>query len=124
MPTSKPRTIAAYIDDALPAARQHLRALYAILKEIAPEAKEDIKWGHPVLEEKRILFSFSAHKSHVTFMPTGPALEPFRDRLADFKLGKDTIQFPYDRPLPEALIREIAAYRVRDVRENDARWMY
>jgi uncharacterized protein YdhG (YjbR/CyaY superfamily) len=57
-------------------------------------------------------------------MPTGPAIEPFREDLGDYKTGKDTIQFPYDKPLPAALIRKIAAYRVRQVTENDARWMY
>jgi hypothetical protein len=29
-----------------------------------------------------------------------------------------------DKPLSKALIKKIAAYRVKDVRENDARWMY
>jgi uncharacterized protein YdhG (YjbR/CyaY superfamily) len=57
-------------------------------------------------------------------MPTGPAMEPFKDELAAYKTGKDTIQFPYDKPLPKSLIRKIAAYRAMDVRENDAKWMY
>jgi uncharacterized protein YdhG (YjbR/CyaY superfamily) len=57
-------------------------------------------------------------------MPTGPAIEPFKEELAEYKTGKDTIQFPYDKPLPEELIRKIALYRAIDVRENDALWMY
>jgi len=57
-------------------------------------------------------------------MPTHPALEQFKDELADYKTGKDTIQFPYDKPLPAQLIRKIAEFRVRDVKENDALWMY
>jgi uncharacterized protein YdhG (YjbR/CyaY superfamily) len=78
----------------------------------------------PVLEEKRILFSYSAYKSHLNFMPTGPSIKPFRKELAAYKTGKDTIQFPYDKPLPKALIRKIATYRAKQVREKDARWMY
>lgn len=57
-------------------------------------------------------------------MPTKPALEPFKDKLSEFKTGKDTIQFPYGQPLPTALIRKIAAYRVKQVKDHDARWMY
>ena len=56
-------------------------------------------------------------------MPTPSALEPFKKELAAYKTGKGSIQFPYDKPLPKLLIRKIAAYRIKDVRENDARWM-
>lgn len=124
MPSKKPATVAEYIEAAPEQARKHLRGIRALLRGVAPEAVEMIKWGSPVLEEERILFSYSAHKDHLNFMPTGPAMEPFREELAGFRTGKDTIQFPYDKPLPKALIRRIAEFRARQVRENDARWMY
>jgi len=124
MPKIKPSTVIEYIDSALTEAREKLNEIRAILKKAAPNATETIKWGTPVFEEKRILFSFSAFKSHLNFMPTHPALEQFKDELADYKTGKDTIQFPYDKPLPAQLIRKIAEFRVRDVKENDALWMY
>lgn len=124
MPTSKPSTVEEYIVAAPKEAQVKLRELRAILKEVAPNAKEAIRWGVPVLEEQRILFAFSAHKSHLNFMPTGPALAPFQKELAEYTTGKDTIQFPYDQPLPVTLIKKIAEYRVKDVKENDAKWMY
>ncbi len=124
MPKTKPRSISEYIKSAPQEAQPNLRVLRAILKKAAPDAKEAIKWGSPVFEMKRILFSYSAYKSHLNFMPTGPALEPFRKELVGRKTGKDTIQFPHDKPLPKQLIRKIAAYRVKQVAEKDARWMY
>lgn len=124
MSKTKPSTVSEYIQAAPKEARNHLREIRSLLKKSAPRATEAIKWGSPVLEDQRILFSYSAHKSHLTFMPTGPALAPFKTELAEFKTGKDTIQFPYDRPLPKSLIRKIATYRARQVRETDARWMY
>lgn len=124
MPKAKPTTVDEYIAAAPEAAREKLQEIRSILKKVAPKATEALKWGQPVLEEGRILFSYAAHKSHLNFVPTGPALEPFQKELADFKTGKDTIQFPYDKPLPKALIRKIAAYRAKQVREHDARWMY
>jgi uncharacterized protein YdhG (YjbR/CyaY superfamily) len=57
-------------------------------------------------------------------MPTHSALEPFKEELAGYITGKDTVPFPYNKPLPTELIIRIAAFRVRDVRENDALWMY
>lgn len=119
----KPSTIPAYIAAAPKEARKHLRELRALLKSVAPKAKEAIKWGSPVLEEQRILFAYTAHKSHLNFMPTHSSLKPFKKELEGYKTGKDTIQFPYDRPLPRGLIRKIAEYRVRDVRERGALWM-
>ena len=123
MQKSKSATITEYINSAPPEAREKLKELRAILQEVAPEAKESIKWGSPVFEENRILFAFAAFKSHLNFMPTPSALEPFKEQLAKYNTGKGSIQFPYDKPLPRALIRKIAEFRARDVRENDARWM-
>jgi uncharacterized protein YdhG (YjbR/CyaY superfamily) len=124
MPKSKPTTVDEYIKTAPEKAQAKLRAIRAILKKVAPNARETLKWGAPVFEEDRILFSYSAHKSHLNFSPTGPAMSPFKQELAKFKTGKDTIQFPYDESLPKALIRKIAAFRAKQVRESDARWMY
>jgi len=119
----KPATIDEYIRAAPKEAQPKLREIRAILKSVAPKAKEALKWGSPVLEEKRILFAFSAFKSHLNFMPTRSGLEPFKKELKKYTTGKDTIQFPYDKPLPKALIRKIAAFRAKQVREEDARWM-
>lgn len=124
MPKTKPSTIIEYINSAPKEAQEKLNEIRAILKKVAPNATETMKWGSPVFEEKRILFSYSAFKSHLNFMPTHSALEPFKEELAGYKTGKDTIQFPYNKPLPAELILKIAAFRVNDVRENDALWMY
>ena len=121
---TKPTTIAEYISSAPKEAQKKLREIRAILKKVAPNATETLKWGSPVFEEKRILFAFTAFRSHLNFMPTHPAMKPFKKELAEYITGKDTIQFPYNKPLPKVLIRRIAAFRVKQVREKDARWMY
>lgn len=124
MTKKRPATIAEYIRSAPKEAQKNLRELYAILKQVAPKAAEGLRWGSPIFEEKRILSLFTAYRSHLNFMPTHPSLKPFKKELAAYSTGKDTIQFPHDKPLPKALIRKIAAFRVRQVREHDARWMY
>jgi uncharacterized protein YdhG (YjbR/CyaY superfamily) len=124
MAQAKPTTVPQYINAAPAAARKKLREIRAILKKVAPNATETLKWGSPVFEEKRILFSYTAFKSHLNFMPTRSSITPFKELLADYNTGKDTIQFPYDKPLPKTLIRKIASFRAREVREKDARWMY
>jgi uncharacterized protein YdhG (YjbR/CyaY superfamily) len=112
--------VSDYIASAPAAAQRNLLQLRALLRSVAPDAKEVIKWRVPVMEEGRILFSYSAHKAHINFMPTGSSLRPFLADMADYKTGKDTIQFPHDRPLPKALIRRIATHRLQQVREEGA----
>lgn len=124
MATKRPSTIAAYIRAAPRVSQPHLRRLYAILKRVAPQAEETIKWGTPFFVEPRFLFAFSAHKAHLSFTPTPAGLAPFRQELAEHKTTKGLLQIPYDKPLPEDLIRRIAERRLRDVeeREDDAFW--
>ena len=124
MTSKRPTTIAEYIQAAPRESQPHLRRLHAILKSVAPEAEEAIKWGTPFFVEPRFLFAFSAHKAHCNFAPTPAALEAFRVELEDHKTTKNYLQIPYDKPLPEELVRKIAEYRVRNVREreDDAFW--
>jgi uncharacterized protein YdhG (YjbR/CyaY superfamily) len=124
MAKSKAKTIDEYIDNAPSHAQEKLREIRSILKSVVPHAEESIKWGTPVFEERRILFSFAAFKSRLNFMPTRSTVEVFADELTAYKTGRDTIQFPYDKPLPKALIRKIAKHRAADVRDNDAKWMH
>ena len=119
MASKRPTTIAAYIQAVPRAGQPHLRRLHAILKSAAPEAEETIKWGTPFFVEPRFVFAFSAHKAHLNFAPTEAALIAFRKELETHKTTKNFLQIPYDEPLPENLIRKIAEYRVRAVREHD-----
>jgi uncharacterized protein YdhG (YjbR/CyaY superfamily) len=120
----KPENVDEYINAAPHFAREKLREIRSILKKAAPNANEVLKWGNPVFMEKRILFAYSAHKTHINFVPTGPAMAPFLEELSEYNAGKDSFQIPYDKPLPGELILKIAEYRVKDVMENDAKWMY
>jgi Uncharacterized conserved protein len=123
MPKLKATTIPEYISASPKEAQKHLRDIYAILKSVAPDAREAIKWGNPMFEEKRILFAFAAYRTHLNFMPTPSALKPFKKDLAKYKTGKGSIQLPYDERLPKALIRRIAMFRSKELREKDVRWM-
>ena len=124
MPSFKPTTVDEYIDAAPDLAKPKLTELRLLLRNVAPNADEKIKWGQPVFEQGTILFAYAAHKAHMNLVPTGPALAPFVAELNDFKRAKDSFQIPYDRPLPVDLIRRIAAYRLEDVLERGAKWKY
>jgi uncharacterized protein YdhG (YjbR/CyaY superfamily) len=124
MASKRPTTIAEYIQAAPRDGQPHLRRLYAILKGVAPKAEEAIKWGNPFFVEPRFLFAFSAHKAHLSFAPMASGLDPFREELKMHKSTANFLQIPYNKHLPEDLIRRIAERRVEDVRarKGNAFW--
>ena len=124
MPTAKPKSISDYIQNAPPAGLPHLTRIYEILREIAPEAEEIIKWNTPFFIEPRFLFSFSACKGHLNFAPGEDALVHFQDELAAMRTTRNYLQVNYTSPLPEEIIRKIAEHRVAVVktRSDDSFW--
>ena len=124
MAAKRPATAAEYIRAAPKAGRPHLRRLHAILAKAAPKAEQVIKWGNPFFVEPRYLFSYSACKAHLNFAPSGKALEHFRKDAGDYGSTKYFLQVRYDEELPEALIRKIAQYCVKELRKrkDDAFW--
>jgi uncharacterized protein YdhG (YjbR/CyaY superfamily) len=122
MAARRPTTIAEYIAAAPREGRPHLRRLHAILGEVAPQAKETIKWGTPFFVEPRFLFAFSAHKTHLNFASTPEALEACRKDLGKHKTTKNFLQVSYDEPLPEGLIRKLAEYRIGNMGDGEGFW--
>lgn len=124
MAGKRPTTIDEYIQAAPPSGQPQLRRLHKLLKSVAPQAEEAIKWGTPFFVEPRFLYAFSAHKAHTSFAPTAAAMEAFAEDLKSHQTTKGTLKIPYDQPLPEDLIRRMAQFCVDEVsaRESDSFW--
>ncbi len=120
---TKATTALEYIALAPKQAQKKLREMRALLKKAAPGATEGLKWGAPTFSYKRILFAYAAFKDHVSLMPTPPVIKELKKDLAKYKTTAATIQFPYDVPLPKALITKVAKLRVKAAKEKDVRWM-
>jgi uncharacterized protein YdhG (YjbR/CyaY superfamily) len=82
-----------------------------ILKE-APEATERMAYGMPTYTMKKNLIHFAGYKKHIGIYPTPEGIEAFKDELSPYKNSKGAVQFPLDKPMPWALIREMIEYRV------------
>ena len=119
----KPTTIAQYINAAPKEARAKLREMRALIAASAPGASQSLKWGMPAFSYARILVTFAAFKRHIGFFPTPFAVRAFAKELKVYKTSKATIQFPLDQPLPKSLIKRITAFRVKEAKIRDAKWM-
>jgi uncharacterized protein YdhG (YjbR/CyaY superfamily) len=110
----KPADIDAYIA-AFPEERQvFLEQIRAIIHEAVPEAEEGISYGMPVFKLNGQSVWFAAYKNHIGLYPMyGMAI--FEEEMTPFKgVGtKDALHFPYNLPLPSALIAKLVTYKLK-----------
>lgn len=109
-----PKSIDEYILGQPEAIQPYLIKVNATIRSAIPDALEKISWSMPTYWKKRNLIQFAAFKSHIGLYPGPEAVEAFSDRLQEYKTSKGTIQLPYDRALPLALIAEIAKWCERE----------
>jgi uncharacterized protein YdhG (YjbR/CyaY superfamily) len=95
------------------AALEHIRD---IAKELAPDATEGISYGMPGFKlNGKYLLGYAAFSDHLSLFPTSTPIEAFKDRLADYKLSKGTIQFTLENPIPDDLLKAIISYRINNL---------
>jgi uncharacterized protein YdhG (YjbR/CyaY superfamily) len=118
----KPSSVSEYIAAAPKPARAHLRGMRSLIAVAAPGATQSLKWGMPAFSYKRILVVFGAFKHHIGFFITPAVKRAFAKELTGYKTASSSVQLPLEAPLPRALIKKIAAYRVKQERAKDAKW--
>ena len=106
----KPETVDAYIPMQDAAVQPRLREVRDLLRAALPEAEERMSWSMPTFWKGRNIIHFAASKKHLGLYPGGEATAVFADRLTGFDVSKGTIRLPYDKPLPVALIADIARW--------------
>lgn len=102
-----------YIRQFPPAVQASLQKLRTAIKTAAPKAEEVISYQMPAYKHHGMLVYFAAYKNHIGFYPTPSGIEAFKKELAVYKGSKGAVQFPVDKPLPLALIKQIVKYRVQ-----------
>jgi len=93
-------------------ARRVLDQVRAAIRAALPEAEERISYQIPAYRGPGGTFLyFAGWKAHFSLYPATEALAAaFADELQPYEISKGTIRFPYDAPVPEALIAGIARF--------------
>ncbi len=107
-------SIAAYIKAQPKIAQVKLLEMQALVEKAAPKATPAIKYGMPTYAGTENLVHFAAMKGHFGVYPTPSAIDNFASELASYNTSKGCIRFPYDQPLPRALITKIVKFRVAE----------
>ena len=116
MNTTDPSDIDSYIAAFPPDVQESLQQIRALIREVAPDAMEAMKYRIPTFVLGSNLVHFAAYKNHIGFYPSPSAITAFASELKDYVSAKGSVQFPLNRPIPFSLIRRMVEYRVQEVR--------
>lgn len=107
------------IDDYLAAVPEDVRAALAKLrktiKAAAPKATEVISYQIPAYRHHGLLVGFAASKDHCTFhIMSTEVTRAHAAELKVYKIGKASIRFAANKPLPAALVTKLVKARLAE----------
>jgi uncharacterized protein YdhG (YjbR/CyaY superfamily) len=104
----------AYLARIPEPARTTLEKMRTMIRAAAPkEATEALSYKIPSFHYQGALVWYAAFKTHCSFFPMNlEVFDQFAEELKGYKTSKGTIQFPLDKPLPNALVTRIVKGRV------------
>lgn len=113
----KAKSIDDYISRFGPEVRERLQTVRRIVRKHFPSAEETIKYNMPtfVLEGGNLVH-FAAFSAHIGFFPAPTDDLAFASRLAGYRTGKGSVQFPYTESLPEELVADMLHWRAARLR--------
>jgi len=112
---AKPKTIDDYLARVSATQRAALEKLRRDIKAAASAAEECISYDIPGYRlGSRLLVSFGAAKNHCAFYPGAQPIRAHENELVGYDLGKGTIRFPADKPLPARLVKKLVKTRIAE----------
>ena len=115
------KTVDEYLAGTPEPARSTLTHIRRVIQSVVPkETTEVISYRIPMFKFNGMLVGYAAFSKHCSLFPTGSGvIEKFAKELKGYKTSRGTIQFPSDKPLPDALVKKIVRERVKENREWD-----
>lgn len=91
-----------------------LKKLKKLIQSAAPSATESMGYGVPAFSlNGKYLVYFAAFKNHIGIYPATTAAV-HKAGLSDYKVAKGTLRFPFNAPIPFALIKKFVEYRTEE----------
>ena len=108
------QSVDEYIAACPPDSQDYLRQIRALIKTLAPEAKERISYQIAAFAlNGRNFIHFAGWKKHVSLYPVPAGSEAFERQVEPYVDGKGTVKFPLDEPLPVKLIERIVKLHLK-----------
>ena len=97
--------------------RAVMEKLRTTIGAAAPDAVEGISYNMPAFRlDGRFLVSYEAFKHHYSLFPWSDAMAAeLGAALQPYAVGKGTIRFPKDQPIPLDVVARVVEFRRREV---------
>jgi uncharacterized protein YdhG (YjbR/CyaY superfamily) len=107
------------IDDYLArlegADKQIIGDMYAIVREMVPDASEELSYAMPAFKYKgKSVVAIMANKEFLSLYPFGN-VENLGLNLEEFERTSGSIHFSAEHPIPDSLLREIVEARLHQI---------
>jgi uncharacterized protein YdhG (YjbR/CyaY superfamily) len=113
---SDAKTVAAYLKGLPAERRQALAKLRKLIKEVAPDAKESMRYGMPYYELKEGVFSIAAQKHYLALYVCGIDIGRFKPRLGKTNCGQGCIRFKRLEDLSLGTVQEMLTAAAEEAR--------
>ena len=115
-PNAAPKNVDDYLAGVPEPARGTLKKVRAAIRSAVPSgAAETISYKIPAFRHHEIIIWYAAFSTHCSIFPTASVIEKFQNELKAFTTSKGTIQFPTDKPLPNALVKKLVKARLAQI---------
>jgi uncharacterized protein YdhG (YjbR/CyaY superfamily) len=96
-----------------------LQQVRQTIRAAAPDAEETISYHIPAFTMNgKSLVHFAGWKQHISIYPVPSGDAAFQRRIAAYRAGKGTLQFPLQRPIPFDVIASAVAHLVAERSEG------
>jgi uncharacterized protein YdhG (YjbR/CyaY superfamily) len=114
------QSVEEYLAGVPEPARSTLEKVRAAIRSVVPaESTEEISYGIPTFKYNGSLVWFAAFSKHCSLFPSASVINAFKEELKEYKIPKGTIQFPVDKPLPDALVKKMVRMRLAEARKKE-----
>jgi uncharacterized protein YdhG (YjbR/CyaY superfamily) len=110
----KPKTIDEYIAAFPPQTQAILQKIRTTVHATVPDAVERISYRMPSFTFNGSLVYFAAFNSHIGFYPPVRGDAKLMRDISVYAGEKGNLRFPFDKPIPYALIRRIVKARQKE----------
>jgi uncharacterized protein YdhG (YjbR/CyaY superfamily) len=118
-PRKKVDSVEGYLAAEPAGARAALLKLRKTIQAAAPEATEDISYQVPTFKQNGGLVAYAAFPEHCSFfVMSTEVMRAHAAELDGYPVGKGSIRFSPDEPLPATLVKKLVKARIA---ENEAR---
>jgi len=86
---------------------------------VPPETTDVISYAIPTFKYNGMIVGYAAFNNHCSLFLQARVCSTFEKELKRYRTSKGTMQFPSDKPLPDALVKKIVKARVQKNKESD-----